>query len=153
MSGLWGRFRMGTVINAGDIAPSSEGINFKEIKEVLNLVNNIVGKVRGGSEPAPQLPRGSPRRIQQDKNPPPQPEIKNVQIDQGQLKILIHDLIYTHSLKIPEEIKDMKVGDVIGENFDNLKVKHMGIPVSPENIIDAIVDNTAKSVNRMIIPK
>jgi len=144
---------MGTIISADDIKEASSDWNLKEVKEILGIVKDIFGAKQQQQEAPVSKLHGSPRVIQDNKNLIPHEVAKPMQVDTGQLKIFISDLISVHALKLPEDIKEMQVKDLIGDNFDDLKVKHMGISVSPEDLIDGIVDNSAKALNHMLIEK
>jgi len=139
------------MITADDIKEASSDWNLKEIKEVLGIVKDILGAKQ--QEAPPSKLHGSPRAIQDNKNPIQKEVAKPMQVDTGQLKIFFSDLLRVHATKLPANVQEMQVKDLIGDNFEQIKIKHLGMTIDADTILDGIVDKGAKAINHMLIEK
>jgi len=98
---------MGTMITADDIKEASSDWNLKEIKEVLGIVKDILGAKQ--QEAPPSKLHGSPRAIQDNKNPIQKEVAKPMQVDTGQLKIFFSDDDINNIKVIHNYLKSFKI--------------------------------------------
>lgn len=73
---------------------------------------------------------------------------KEMEIDKEKLKNFMRSLLVTEAGKLPEEIKEKKLSEITGENFNTLEVNvkkfGMNIKANGDQILDVIVDQMIK---------
>lgn len=118
------------------------GNNLKELTDLAKVVENIIIKVVEIQSRRPQP------IVTASNGAPATPMIQYVekQIDEKKVIDGLRDLLVNTATKLPEDIQELKIKDLIGENFKTLKVKVMGIDATGENLLEII---TSQLVQQM----
>lgn len=150
--------------------PQSGGfnINMSDIKEILSLVKDGIQNFKEiqamraqfqpaaqnlnqiGGTAAPIAPGAPPPTIVQ--------EVKMIQtkmtVDRVKLKTLLSDLITNQANKLPNDIKERKISELIGENWNKFTYKHKGvINIDSNFIMETLVEQLGNAVDDMLIVK
>lgn len=159
-------------------APGPAGIDFNQIKGLMEMVKGALDTVKeiqsmrtqaqklvqpqqpqtegfSGSHAPAQAPttgNGSTPAL----TPQVQEKIiyKEMKIDKVKLKTFMKSLLVEEANKLPEDLKEKKLSDITGENFDklDLKIKKMGmnINVNGDQILDVITDQMIKVLPSLV---
>lgn len=114
----------------------SEGIkNFKEIAQMRNQQQVPITQAVSGAEPVPIST---------------QKKVEYV-IDRKKLKAFLSDVIINQARKIPEDIQNKKLSELIGENFQKFNYKFKGmVNINSEFLIDTLTEQVANQVDTML---
>jgi len=170
---------MGTVITAQDVQNSAKvvsnlpalptpstpfgdmNLNLSEIQKLATTFESILSKVQairgmvGEKKQQQQFPlRGSPDQITSTNNPPQQQQPSKVKTivkktDQEKLSALIFDLLKRGKDSIPQEVQDMKIESLLGENIKTFQFKHKGITVQGTDLVKIIAQQLALAIDQM----
>lgn len=137
---------------------ASEGMkgltdNMQGINQFANTVLQLVEKVmqmRGVQNNGKQLEefkgmQGSPTQISENKNQQTQTKVIRMELDGQKVKNMIGEAIISMGALMPDNVKEIKLGDVVGENFKTFKYEHNGMEITADQILNAI---TLQIVNK-----
>ena len=156
-------------------ATNSEGggmaNELKGIKELADTVDSILskltqmkGKYTGGQQqsqkPAqqnfPQQTPYAPSTANTTQQQPKQEERivykdKPINIDKDKVKTMIHELIVNEApKKLPNDIQEKQISDMIGENFQNFKYNYKNIvTVGSDKILDVFAEQLVKMMENL----
>lgn len=131
---------MGAIITADDLKPSTPsggGFSVKEFEGMMGLLERMFDKAiklkqmkeaNSGNQTLQSSPVGVPQQVV---NTPTKEVIihQKKELDETKVKQFIEELIVKIADKLPDDIKEMKIGDIVGENFKNFKysIRKMGV--------------------------
>lgn len=78
---------------------------------------------------------------------------KEMEIDKEKLKTFLRSLLVTEAGKLPEDLREKKLSEITGENFETLEVHvkkyGMNIKANGDQILDVICDQMIKTLPQL----
>lgn len=151
---------MATVIGAADLTraatPQAGALSelqqmqrFAEtIGEVIKNVMQIRSQMQPPASAQPQLGmKGSPADVQSNTTTVERIPLK---LDRDKLRAFLKDVLSVQAEKLPQELKDAKLGDVLGKNFESFTFLYSGVVrINADMILDKMTDAFLSVVPRM----
>lgn len=153
----------------GGMSPANSDIgnlvnDLKGLKELADTVDSILSKIvtmrgKGATKETQgftgQAPAQAPAQIQSNSAPQVIEREKVIYkmrpINPAKIKQLLSELIFNEApAKLPQEIKDKKVDEMIGENFKTFTFKYKDvIEINSEIILDTIAQELSKMLQQI----
>lgn len=158
---------MGEILTSKDLLPVAKatetatiqtGLNdlntgLKDIQNLANTVDSILTKIsqmRGNKTNSQQFPQGSPTEIKSTNERVIEKVVYQMKpIDRTKLKALLSELLIVQANRLPTDIKDKKVSELIGENFKNFKYNFLDVEISSDQLLELITVQMAESIDRI----
>lgn len=131
------------------------GFDLKDIKDIVSsaseLVKNIkeISEMRQKMNPTPPPVDLTERGIAAPPMPTP-PRAAPARVDRAKLRALLRDLIVNQAKKLPQDIQEMRVADLIGERFEAFTYRYKGVvSIDSATLLDTVSDKLADSIDGM----
>lgn len=149
---------MAEVITAKDLvipAQAQAGGMMNDIKDLNDFVKNIsqvmqqMAQLKGQYQGIAGTKQETPVLTSHAPNLPSTKEVYiPMEIDQKKVKAMLYDLLTVQAPKLPPDIQEYKIKDIIGENWDKLKINIMGSEINSSQLMEAISIQLTEQIKR-----
>lgn len=149
------------VLPGAPLPTQSGGFDLRDIKEIVQVAADAIKNIKEIKEMTSKMaPAPAPQSLGSQLEPVPvsatvqpvRPVTMNARVDRARLRALLNDLVVVQAAKLPDDIKQKKLDELIGQNFVAFKYQYQGaINVDGGILLDIVTDQLANSIDGMIL--
>lgn len=156
---------MGTIVNAPAVAnaaklampmqPVSHGDGMASMKDFIKELTGLVREFNSlksslGVQSSPTHgSAGVPMNAAHIPTSNNAQVVYRMNINEGQIKAFLYDILVNQAELLPQDIKDKKIGDLLGANLKTFQYDYNGIVLGSEHLLNVMTKNLYTQLQRM----